>query len=280
MRSIKVESIQECVRDLVVDAAINLRPDVLAALQSALKKERDTRARNTFSIIIENAKRAHANKIPICQDTGMTVVFCEIGRDVVLKGDIDRAITKGVAIGTEKGCLRRSVVSDPILRINTGTNTPVLIHHSFCSGSKIKISLLLKGFGCENKGSVVMLNPTATLEEIEETISAVIVKAGANACPPFIVGVGIGGTMDKACELAKKALFEPVGKDVHEKAWMKKIARNVKKKVNASHIGPLGFGGKTTLLDLKIKDFPTHIAGLPVAVNISCHALRSKTVII
>jgi len=278
-RLIKPNIICNAVASTVVDAALKLRPDVVASLQSALKQEKSKKARNTLKIILDNAQLAKRNRIPICQDTGMAIIYCDIGRDVRIQGDIDKAITDGVKKGTRKGALRRSIVNDPIDRANTKTNTPIIIHYRFCRGEKIKISVMLKGFGCENKGQVVMLNPTASVTEIKEHIIRIIKEAGANACPPFIVGVGLGGTMDKACELAKEVLLKKLGKRHTIKKYAD-IEKDLIKKSNSLNIGPLGFGGKTTVLDVKIKQYPTHIAGLPLAVNISCHALRSKSVII
>ena len=278
MRTLQTDIIRDAVADMVVSAALKLRPDVLRALEGAVKQERNKRPRNALKVIVENASAAWKNKIPLCQDTGMTVVFCEIGRDLYVSGNLDKAINDGVKKGTRKGCLRRSIVSEPLGRANTGTNTPVIIHYSFCRGSRMRLSLLLKGFGCENKGKVVMLNPTASREEIEAFIITAIQEAGANACPPFVVGIGMGGTMDKACELAKKALLVPIGKRnaCREYALLEK---RLVKKANATGIGPLGLGGRTTVLDIKVLPHATHIAGLPVAVNISCHALRSKKVV-
>lgn len=279
MRKVDVKTIQDSVADMVRDAAIMLRPDVLASLKKAASREKDPRAQETLEIIIENASAAKKNKVPLCQDTGMTVVYCEIGRDLRLDCDIEKAITDGIKKGTRAGALRRSIVKDPLTRINTGSNTPVIIHYRFTTGERLKLSVLLKGFGCENKGQVVMFNPTASISQITAQIVRIVKEAGANACPPFIVGVGIGGTMDTACALAKEALLRKVGVR-HRKKQYAALERDLLKKINALNIGPLGLSGRTTALDVKIKEYPTHIAGLPVAVNISCHALRSKTIII
>lgn len=279
MRTITEKQITTAVAKAVYDAALELRPDVLKALKASIRKESSKKAKETLKVIVKNAEMAKANKIPICQDTGMTVVYCEIGRDLRIKGNCEKAINAGVKQATKKGYLRRSVVSDPVLRENTGTNTPVLIHYSFCAGTKLKISVLLKGFGCENKGQVVMLNPTADVDMIEQEVVRIIKEAGSNACPPFVIGVGIGGTMDKAVSMAKEVLLEVLGKR-NRVTWAARLERSIIKKANASKIGALGLGGKTTVLDVKVKTFPTHIAGLPVAVNVSCHALRSKSVII
>lgn len=279
MRTIQTKIITEAVAQLVCDAALKVRPDVLAALQTAQEGEKTKRAKETLGIIIENALLAKRDAIPICQDTGMAIVYCEIGRDVIIEGNIDEAINKGVAQGTKKGFLRRSIVGDPVERNNTGTNTPASIHYSWRNGSKIKISVLLKGFGCENKGQVVMLNPTAGVDDIRREVVRIIKEAGANACPPYVIGVGIGGTMDVACEIAKKALLAPIGKR-NKKSWCASLEISIINDANKLGIGPLGFGGTKTVLDVKVKDTPTHIAGLPVAVNVSCHALRSKSVLL
>jgi len=279
MRIIKVDTIADAVSTLVKNAALTLRPDVTRALKRAVKNEKKKYAKGVLNVLLENASIASRKRIPICQDTGMTVVYCEIGRDVHIKGNIDKAINNGVTRGTREAYLRRSVVRDPIERNNTQTNTPVIIHYAWRAGGKVKISVLLKGFGCENKGQIVMLNPTASREDIQREIVRILKEAGPNACPPYIVGVGIGGTLDKAAEIAKHALLKPIGQRSRT-SWCARLEKNVIQKANALNIGPLGLGGNTTVLDATVKTFPTHIAGLPLAVNINCHALRSRSVIL
>ncbi len=279
MRIINVEKITNAVSRLLKDSALVLRPDVKRALRCAIKSENKKYAKDVLSVLVENASIAERKRIPICQDTGMTIVYCRIGRNVRFKGNIDKAINQGVLLGTREGNLRRSVVMDPIERNNTNTNTPCIIHYSWAEGEKCKISVLIKGFGCENKGQTVMMNPTASLSDIQQEIVRIIKEAGPNACPPYIVGVGIGGTLDKAAEIAKKALLKPIGRRSRIK-WCAQLEQNVIKAANFLNIGPLGLGGRTTVLDVTVDTFPTHIAGLPLAVNINCHALRSRTVIL
>lgn len=277
MRTLDVSIIQDAVSKMVYDAALKLRPDVLSALKDRLKKEKDKLASDTLEKIIDNASIAKRKKVPICQDTGMTVVYCEIGRDIVLKGNIDRAIEKGVEEATVKGYLRRSIVNDPLERTNTQKNTPIITHYKFKNGNKLKISILLKGFGCENKGQTVMLNPTATPEEVEDQVIRIISESGAHACPPYVIGVGLGGTMDKAAEMSKEVLIEKIGKR-NKKPFYAKMEERLIKRANKLGIGPLGLGGGTSVLDIKIKTYATHIAGMPLAVNVNCHAMRTRTV--
>ena len=280
MRKIDVSIITDAVDKLVYDAAITVRFDVLRALENVRKNEKSFRARKALDVIIENTRIAGAKKIPICQDTGMTVVYCEIGRNVFFRGNIDKAINKGVELATKRGYLRRSIVADPIKRENTGTNVPAIIHYKWRNGDKVKLSVLLKGFGCENKGQTVMLNPTASVDDIESEVIRIINEAGAHACPPYIIGVGLGGTMDKACEMSKEVLLDPIGRRNKDSEYAA-IEKRLIKKANQLKIGALGLGGNvTTVLDVKIKTYATHIAGLPLAVNVSCHALRSKAVLV
>jgi len=278
MRIVHAQRLINPVRSLVIDAALRLRPDVKRALQRAVRSEKSKRARMILRVLLENAAIASKNRIPLCQDTGMAIVYCDIGRDMVIKGNLDRAINEGIRQGTKEGYLRRSIVRDPLDRVNTGTNTPVIIHYGWRPGKKIKVTVFLKGFGCENKGQVVMFNPTATYDDIQREALRIIKEAGPHACPPYIIGVGIGGTMDKAAALAKESLLAPLGKRNGNSRWAR-FERSLIRKANQLNIGPLGLGGKTTVLDVKVKVFPTHIAGLPLAVNISCHALRSKSII-
>jgi len=280
MRTIKTQKITDAVTKLVLEAAVVLRPDVKRALQGAMRTEKSGRARKTLQILLENAVVAQESRLPICQDTGLTVVYCEIGRDVILKGNLDAAIQKGILNATRIGYLRRSIVNDPIERTNTGTNTPGVIHYSWRNGSKIKLSVLLKGFGCENKGQTVMLNPTTAMGKIKDEILRIITEAGPHACPPFVIGVGIGGTLDKAASMAKESLLAPIGKTSSKKNWQSQLRKTILKEARLLNIGPLGLGGSTAVLDVKIKSCPTHIAGLPLAVNINCHALRTKSIML
>jgi fumarate hydratase subunit alpha len=276
MKIVKAEEITNKVCELTIKANISLRKDVLAVLKKSLRTEKNPRTKKIISIIIENADIAERKNIPICQDTGMAVVFCEIGQNVHIEGDINKAITEGIRLGYKKGFLRKSVVSDPLLRKNTMTNTPAVIHYSFVKGDNIKLTVLPKGFGSENAGRTAMLSPTDSEKEIIDFVVTTVKEKGADACPPLILGIGIGGTLDKAAFLAKKATLNPIGRP-NPKGHLANLERKILKEVNKTGIGPAGLGGKTTCLGVSILDFATHIAGLPVAVNVSCHAFRSAS---
>jgi fumarate hydratase subunit alpha len=280
MRKISVGKIKEAVRDLCLKANFELRKDVLRALKAALKKETGDRARGILRSIIENAHLAKSRKIAICQDTGMAVVHLEIGQNVAFTGgDLKKAINDGVRESYSKGHLRKSVVNCPILRENTLTNTPCVIFTDIVPGDRVKIGVSPKGFGSENKSRIKMFKPTASLGEIKDFIIDVVRDAGPDACPPLVLGIGMGGTFDVASHLSKKALFRPVDKR-NPKRHIAKIEKELIRGINALGMGPMGLGGKTTVLGVNILDYPTHIAGLPVAVNISCHATRSAETIL
>ena len=271
--------IAQTVRSLCIRANTVLRPDVKQALCRAYACEKEANAKFILGALIENFKIAEKECTPICQDTGITVVFAEVGQKAKIKGDIGKAINAGVEAGYKEGYLRKSVVSDPLSRKNTNTNTPAMIYYDIVPGSKLKITILPKGFGSENKSKLYMLNPTASLEEIKKIIITAVKEAGPDACPPYMIGVGIGGDASKATFLAKKALTYKIG-FWGKTAEYKSLAKDLYKRGNRLNIGPLGAKGKTTLLGVNILSFPTHIAGLPVAVNISCHVLRSASVIL
>lgn len=280
MRKIKAATIRKKVSELCIKANIDLRPDMLMALKKAARSEKNNLARSLLKDLIENARIASGEKIPICQDTGMAVVFCRIGQKVsIVGGDLYRAINNGVKHGYNKGFLRKSVVGDPIIRKNTGTNTPCIIHTDIIPGDKFEIYVMPKGFGSENKSQTRMFNPTAELKDIKDFVLEAVKKAGPDACPPFVIGVGIGGTIDKAAELSKLALLKPLGRH-NPKRHIRYLETELLRDINKLGIGPLGLGGKTTALGVSILEFPTHIAGLPVAVNVSCHATRSATVVL
>ncbi|MFA5275307.1 MAG: fumarate hydratase [Candidatus Omnitrophota bacterium] len=272
MKVIPAKLIRDTVRDLSIQANLFLRSDILKALKNAYRIEHNKNAKKILAAIIENASIARRKKIAICQDTGMPIVFIEMGQDVKINGDLKQAINKGVEAGYKMGSLRNSIVPDPLHR-DTCQYSPVVIHTEIVRGNKIKITVLPKGFGCENKSQLKMFKPTAKLGEIKKFIIEAVKIAGADACPPYVVSVGIGGTADYASLLAKKALLRSQG--------VKKTAleRELLKEINKLNIGSMGLGGKTTALAVNIEKYATHIAGLPVAVNISCHALRmaSKT---
>ncbi|MFH1691301.1 MAG: fumarate hydratase [Candidatus Omnitrophota bacterium] len=275
MIRISEKEIREAVAGLCIEANIHLRPDVLKALKKALPLEKNHMAKKILNELLENAAIAKDTRVALCQDTGMAVVFVEIGRDVDLGGcDIARAVNSGVEDGYKRGNLRDSIVSDPILRLKKSGFSPAVIHFDFTRKNGMKLTVLPKGFGCENKTALKMFNPTASAEEIEDFIFSVVKKTGPDACPPYVLGVGIGGTSDYACQLSKKALLRPIDQR-NRLVHVARMEAAVLKKVNSLNIGPMGLGGKTTALAVNIDTYPTHIAGLPVAVNVSCHVLRS-----
>ena len=287
MRIISGAKIKEVVAGLCVKANLVLRGDVLSALKRAWRTEKNKRAKKILGAIIENALIARREKLAICQDTGLPIVFLEIGQNVSVIGNLKQAINKGVEAGYKEGRLRNSIICDPLNR-GFPVYSPAVIHSEIVRGSKVKITVLPKGFGCENKSQLKMFNPTAEIAEIKKFIIDTVRSAGPDACPPYIVGVGIGGTADYACLLAKKALLRRIKGDVsiflpvyHRKIetspFIPKLEQDILKAINRLKIGPMGLGGKTTALAVNIEKFPTHIAGLPVAVNISCHALRSAS---
>jgi fumarate hydratase subunit alpha len=280
MRNIKAAQITRAVKDLCMQANYELPADVLAALKSAQKKETSPRSREILGQLIDNARIACAQKIPLCQDTGVAVVFAEIGRAVQVRGGtLEKAIGRGIAQGYKEGYLRKSIVAHPLNRKNTRTNTPPHIHVSLVPGRKIKIKFMAKGGGAENCSQIKMFKPTTSIEEIKDFVVSVVKQAGASACPPIIAGVGIGGTFDKAPLLAKKALLRKIGSANKDKISAK-IEKALLAKINQTGIGPAGLGGKTTALAVFVETAPCHIASLPVAVNMECHAHRVKEVII
>ncbi|MCX5665593.1 MAG: fumarate hydratase [Candidatus Omnitrophica bacterium] len=274
MREISASKIREAVTELCLKANFDLRQDVLGALKSALKKETNARAKNILKEVVENAKLAKKKRLAICQDTGLVSIFLEIGNDVAIKGDLEEALHKGVEDAYKKGYLRKSVVNDSLMRKNTDTNTPCIIHVDIVKGDKIKVSVSPKGFGSENKSAIKMLRPTASENEIVDFVIDVVKRAGADACPPLILGVGMGGTFDHAALLSKKALLRSI-ETRNTKKHFRDLEKSLLKAVNSLKIGPMGLGGNTTALAVNIEEFPTHIAGLPVAVSVSCHATRS-----
>ena len=244
-----------------------------------MNKEESQRGRDVLNILIENAKIAREKEIPLCQDTGMAVFFVNVGQEVMVEGDtLTDAINKGVSEGYTEGYLRKSVVS-PLSRINTQDNTPAIIHYDMVKGDKIEIKYAPKGFGSENMSKSKMLKPSDGIEGVKKFILDTVSEAGPNPCPPIVVGVGIGGTLDKCAQIAKKALFRNVGEH-NEDEFIADLEKEMLVKINNLGIGPQGLGGNTTALAINIETFPTHIAGLPVVVNINCHAARHKSVII
>ncbi|MDR2648354.1 MAG: fumarate hydratase [Clostridiales bacterium] len=274
MRDIDAGAIEETVARLCVEANIRLNTDIKEALSAARLTETSENGRTVLGMLLENASIAVNEHMPICQDTGMAVVFLEIGQDVRITGGfIGEAIYAGVRDGYKNGYLRNSVVSDPINRVNTNDNTPAIIHYEIVRGDRLKIIVAPKGFGSENMSAVKMLKPSDGIEGVKRFIAETVKLAGANPCPPVIIGAGIGGTMDKAAYLSKKALLRPIGSH-HKDAFWAGVEDELLASVNDLGIGPAGLKGNTTALGVMIETFPTHIAGLPAAVNIGCHVTR------
>jgi fumarate hydratase subunit alpha len=279
MREIHVEEIRDNVAQMCVDAAYNVSEDVLTAFDRALETETAPSAKEILSLLKENARIAQEEHIPVCQDTGIAIFFVEIGQDLRIKnGFIVDAINEGVRKGYREGYLRKSVV-DPLTRRNTGDNTPAIIYSELVPGDKLKISFMPKGAGSENMSVFRMLRPTEGVEGIKSFVLECVEKAGANPCPPVVIGVGIGGDFEKAALLAKKALLRPVGSP-NAKLDLASLEEMLLKTVNKTGIGPEGLGGKVTAMAVHVESFPCHIASLPVAVNINCHAARHKTIIL
>lgn len=279
LREIDSRLIEEAVRDMCIDACINLDDSVLKSLEYNKSREENDVAINILDILIENAEIAKNKSIPLCQDTGMAVFFVKVGQDLHIKGkNISSAINEGVRKGYTEGYLRKSVVS-PIDRINTGDNTPAIIHYDIVDGDCLEIEFAAKGFGSENMSKLKMLKPSDGIEGIKQFILDTVKEAGPNPCPPIVVGVGIGGTVDKCSVIAKKALFREIGKHNSEDD-IKNLEIEMLEKINSLGIGPQGLGGNTTALAVNIETFPTHIAGLPVVVNINCHSSRHKKIVL
>ena len=276
MREIHISKIIDTVKELCIEANYYLSNDVKRALCNAKENETWPLAENILEQIILNSDIAKNENKPICQDTGMACVFLEIGQDVhIIGGLLEDAINEGVRRGYDEGFLRKSVVKDPINRINTKDNTPAIIYYDIVPGDKIKITVAPKGFGSENMSRIKMLKPSDGLQGVKDFIIETIKLAGPNPCPPIVIGVGIGGTFDKAAYLSKKALIRPL--NVRNKdEFYSNLEKELLEDINNLGIGPQGFGGKTTAIGLNIETYPTHIAGLPVAVNINCHATRHK----
>ena len=277
MREIQVQQIIDVIEKLCIDANNHLPEDVKCAIKNCRACEDGKIACGVLDNIIENFEIADNENLPICQDTGMACVFLEIGQDVhIVGGDLTEAINEGVRRGYKNGYLRKSVVADPVRRGNTGDNTPAMIYTEIVPGDKLKITLGPKGFGSENMSAVRMFKPSAGLQGIKDFIIETVETAGPNPCPPIVIGVGIGGTFDKAALLAKKAIMRPLDTS-NPDPYYADLEKEMLEKVNALGIGPQGFGGKTTAIGLNIEVLPTHIAGMPCAININCHVTRHKT---
>ncbi|MCR4756590.1 MAG: fumarate hydratase [Butyrivibrio sp.] len=274
MRDIDVSLVTQTVRDMCIDVNHELSPDMKEAFNAACANEESELGKQIFRQLQQNLDIAKTDKIPICQDTGMAVFFVKVGQEVhFVGGDITEAINEGVRRGYTEGYLRKSVVGDPLIRKNTGDNTPAVIHYEIVPGDKVVITCAPKGFGSENMSRVFMLKPADGEEGVKAAVVQAVKDAGPNACPPMVVGVGIGGTFEKCAEMAKEALTRPVGQHSDIK-YVKDMEEEILERINDTGIGPAGLGGRVTALAVNINTYATHIAGLPVAVNICCHVNR------
>lgn len=278
MREIGAQQITDAVAKLTIEAGIRLESDIIQGIEKAKNREISPLAKNILELLLVNADIAASQQIPVCQDTGVAVIFVELGQEVHIIGELEKAIQAGVRSGYEKGYLRKSVC-DPITRVNTGTNTPAVVHIELAPGEKVKISMLPKGCGSENMSGLTMLPPSAGLQGMKDFVVNQVVKAGPNPCPPLVVGVGMGGTFEKAALLAKKALLRPLGM-ANPRSDVAALEEDILQQINEQGQGVQGLGGNNTALAVHIDLFPSHIASLPVAVNIQCHAHRHKEVVL
>lgn len=280
MRVIPSALITETVATLSLEANRSLNEDLFLALQEAVTLEESPTGRECLLDLLKNARTAEESGLALCQDTGMTVVFADLGQEILITGgDFNAAVAEGVRQGYQEGYFRCSVVNDPFLRENTGDNTPPIIHLRMIPGDRLRLTVVPKGFGSENMGAVAMLTPAMGWQGVKEFVVKTVTQAGSNPCPPLTVGVGVGGTMEYAALLAKRALLRPLG-ERHPRPDLAKLEEELKTAINNLGIGPLGFGGRITALAAHIEVYPTHIAGLPCAANLSCHSLRHKTSIL
>jgi len=279
MRNISAEQITAVVRRLCIEANCHLTGDIKDCIAHCRECEPFPVAQGILDQIIENYRIADEHNVPVCQDTGMACVFMDIGQDVRIEGSVEDAIHEGVRQGYADGYLRKSVVRDPLDRVNTGDNTPAMIYYQIVPGDQVKITVAPKGFGSENMSQIKMLKPSDGIEGVKNFVVKVVEEAGPNPCPPIVVGVGVGGTFDKAALLAKKALLRPVDKR-NPNPFYAALEDELLERINRLGIGPQGFGGRTTALAVSILSCPTHIAGLPVAVNINCHVTRHQSEVI
>ncbi len=276
MKTIFAAAITETVAQLCIQANTHLPPDIAAALDRRRREEPWPLAQKTLDLLWDNMELAGEARLPICQDTGMACVFVELGQDVHIEGDFEEAIHAGVRAGYEQGYLRKSIVSDPLRRVNTGDNTPASITVHLVPGDACTITVAPKGFGSENMSRLAMLKPSDGAEGVKAFVLETVRLAGPNPCPPIVLGVGIGGSFDKVAYLAKKALLRPIDQR-HSDPYYAALEQELLRSINETGIGPQGFGGETTCLGLSIETAPTHVAGLPVAVNVSCHVTRRAT---
>ncbi|MCH5191639.1 MAG: fumarate hydratase [Oscillospiraceae bacterium] len=280
MREIHTDNIAKTVKELCIKANKLLPNDLTYCIECGYESETDTLPKSIMGDLLNNLDCAKELDVPICQDTGMAIVFIEVGQDVhIVGGDFEDAVNKGVAMGYTDGLLRKSVVRDPFDRVNTDDNTPAVIHTRIVSGDKINITVAPKGFGSENMSRIKMFTPSATKEDITDFILETVQLAGGNPCPPIVLGIGFGGSFEYCAYLAKKALCRPVSRR-NGNPFYSEMEKSLLEKINETHIGPQGFGGKTTALAVNIEAAPTHIAGLPVAVNVGCHVTRHASAIL
>ena len=273
MRTVKAEDISAAVAELCIRANKQLPEDIVRAMDSAREGEPWPVAKATLGVLCRNIEAAGNMDLPVCQDTGMACVFVSLGQDVHIEGDFNAAVNEGVRRGYEQGYLRKSVVGDPLRRVNTGDNTPAAITVELVPGDRLELTVVPKGFGSENMSRLAMLKPADGVEGVKRFVLDTVKAAGSNPCPPIVVGVGIGGTFDKAAALAKHALLRPVDRPNQDEFYAA-LEADMLREINSLGIGPQGFGGRTTALAVNIETMPTHVAGLPVAVNISCHVTR------
>ena len=279
MRTIHASLLTDTIASLCVETNCRLPEDMRRSIENARSREKWDTARGILDRIIENYNIADEKFVPICQDTGVCCVFLKIGTDVHIEGDLVEAVNEGVRRGYRDGYLRKSVVGDPLRRVNTGDNTPAMLYTELVPGDKLELTVAPKGFGSENMSKLAMLKPSDGVEGVKDFVVKIVEEAGPNPCPPIVVGVGIGGTFDKAALLAKKALMRSTD-ERNKDEYYAALEAELLDRINALGIGPQGFGGRTTALAVNIETMPTHIAGLPVAVNINCHVTRHRTVIL
>ena len=279
MRELQASAITEAVRALCIEANRNLPADVARALRDCRAQEPFAPAQEMLDLLIRNEGIARETRMPICQDTGMAVVFAEVGQELHIAGDFEQAVHEGVRRGYVEGLLRKSVVGDPLRRVNTGDNTPAVLHTRLVPGDRLTLTVAPKGFGSENMSRLRMLTPAQGVEGVKAFVLETVKQAGANPCPPMVLGVGIGGDFEQVAELAKRALMVPLDAH-HPDPFYAALERELLEAVNETGIGPQGLGGRTTCLGLHILQAPTHIAGLPVAVNVSCHVTRHAAAVL
>ena len=280
MREINTKDIEEVVKNLCIQANLELSPEMQRCINEAKDKETNPLAVSILEQLQENMNIAKTDRIPICQDTGMAVFFVELGQEVhIVGGELTQAINNGVKMGYEEGYLRKSVVGDPLIRENTKDNTPAIIHYDIVPGDSLKITITPKGFGSENMSKLVMLKPADGVEGVKKVVIDAAKEAGPNACPPFVLGVGIGGDFELVAKLAKKALTREPGSH-NSLPHIAELEKELLDSINALGIGPAGLGGATTALAVNIETYPTHIAGLPVAVNMCCHVDRHRSIVL